>query len=214
MMPSGVVTSTWRSIMASPYAGSLRALPVDAPTTGPMLALRRRTADAHRALEDQLDLLSPDLDIGRYADVVVMMAAVHAPLEPAIAAALPSSAAALVGLNRRRKLPALRADLAALGRPFPSAVDLPPIEGPAAAVGALYVTEGATLGGALIAAHVAGVLGTATPLTFFRAYGADVPLRWSQFRAAAPALLTTGGEIETAAETADAVFATFARAAR
>ena len=58
------------------------------------------------------------------------------------------------------------------------------------------------------------MLGPLTPLAFFRAYGADVPLRWSQYRAAARALLTTDADIEAAADAAAAVFATFARATR
>ena len=193
--------STCRSIMASPYAGSLRRLPVDARTTGPMLVLRRRTADAHRALEDQLDLLSPDLDGDRYADVLVMMAAVYAPLERAIAAALPSPTAAVVGLARRRKVPALRADLAALGRPFPPPVARPPDRGTRRRRSARCTSpRGRRSVARSIADHVATVLGAPTPLAFFRAYGADVPLRWSQFRAAARALLTTGADIDAAAD--------------
>jgi heme oxygenase len=168
-----------------------------------MLTLRQRTAPAHEALEDRLDLLSPALDVARYGDVLVAMASVYDALEPAIAAAAPT-----LDLAGRRKVPALRADLAALGRPFPAAHPIPPIEREADALGALYVTEGATLGGALISAHVREVL-PAAPRAFFEAYGADVPLRWSEFRATARALLTTPDDLERAAAAADAVFATF-----
>ena len=175
-----------------------------------LLTLRRRTADAHEALEDRLDLLSPGLDVERYADVLVMMAGIYAPLELAVAAAARS---APLDLARRRKVPALRADLAALGRSFPAAREIPAIAGRAGAIGALYVTEGATLGGALISSHVRATLGPRAPRAFFEAYGADVPLRWSQFRAAASALLTAPADVERAAATAAAVFTTFVTAA-
>ena len=173
-----------------------------------MLTLRRRTADAHRALEERLDLLAPDLGADGYADVLVMMASIYGPLEPAIEAAIGSAPQGL-DLSGRRKVPMLRADLGALGRPWPAACDIPPIVGTAGALGALYVTEGATLGGTLISAH----LDAALPRSFFTAYGSDVPLRWTEFRDAARATLADPADLDHAADTADAVFLTFVRAA-
>ncbi len=56
------------------------------------------------------------------------------------------------------------------------------------------------------------MLGAAAPLAFFRAYGADVPLRWSRFRIVARALLSTGADVDDAADAADAVFGAVAAA--
>ena len=63
--------------------------------------------------------------------------------------------------------------------------DLPlPMPHEAAAFGALYVVEGSTLGGTVIARHVEAVLGFGrdTGCAYFRSYGPDTGAMWRVFR--------------------------------
>lgn len=86
---------------------------------------------------------------------------------------------------QRRKLATLRHDLAALdASPISSGQSQPispPLSSQADALGALYVTEGATLGGQYIAPHIKQVLGTEA-VTFFEGYSSQRAMRWQQYR--------------------------------
>lgn len=78
------------------------------------------------------------------------------------------------------RLPALEADLAALGlAPFPLAAALPDLRDAAERVGAMYVLEGATLGAAVIARQLSANLPAETPRSFFSA--AKDASRWPAF---------------------------------
>lgn len=59
-----------------------------------------------------------------------------------------------------------------------------PLSNEAAAFGALYVVEGSTLGGTVIARHVEAVLGYGrdTGCAYFRSYGPDTGAMWRAFR--------------------------------
>jgi heme oxygenase len=171
-----------------------------------MLVLRRRTSAAHAALEARLDLLAPTLHRARYADLLQRFALAQPGLEAAVADALGPELAA----GRCDKAAALRADLRDLGVaiPAPLVPDVV-IDSVAAGMGALYVTEGATLGGALIAGHVAATLGPDTPCRFFTSYGGDVPARWAELRAMVHEVLVTPGDVDRAAAAAVDVFVWF-----
>ena len=86
----------------------------------------------------------------------------------------------------RRKLGLLAADLADLHRGDPGSLprcpDVPEVEDTACALGVLYVIEGATLGGALIAAHLRDTDVPAGALRFFSCYGDQVGRRWRGWR--------------------------------
>lgn len=145
--------------------------------------LKLETREAHRRIERDLDLLSDRLTVGRYGAVLAGFHAFLRAWEPRVAAALGDEAF----FGPRRKLALVEADLAALGLAAPNAqpVILPFIRDRASAMGSLYVLEGATLGGQLIARHARRVLGLGDAGTaFFRSGGADVGRRWQDFRAA------------------------------
>lgn len=182
-------------------------------STRPFLVLRQRTAVIHRQLEARLNLLSPSLDLGHHVDTLRRLATVHAPLERQLAPFEADPELATIAIAGRRRLPALAADLTALGSELP-AVDhpVPALTSRAAVLGALYVTEGATLGGAMIAAHVRQVLGPDTPTGFFGGDPDAATHRWTEFRRAATPLLARPDDVERAAEAAAAVFAAFAGA--
>jgi heme oxygenase len=187
-------------------------LTVAAPNA--LRALRARTRTVHRELERRLPLLSTALDVDGYGQLLTRFALVQPPLESAIEDVLARHdhpAVADLDLPTRRKAPALRHDLAVLGIEVPAAMACAvPIRSVANAVGALYVTEGATLGGAVISAHVRQSLGSGVPAAFFESYGAGVPAQWAAFRRAATSLLTSDDEVAAAADTAAATFDWFA----
>ena len=172
-----------------------------------MVVLRRRTAAAHEALEVRLDVLGPGLDRPGYGELLQRFALAQPALEAAIAATV---GPALAG-DRCRKADALRADLHDLGLDVPMALHPPVVlDSVPAALGALYVTEGVTLGGALIAEHVVAVLGPETPRRFFTSYGPGVPARWAELRLTFRRLLRTPRDVDRAAVAAEQVFAWFA----
>ncbi len=137
--------------------------------------LRAGTRRAHAGVEAALPLLDPALTRGRYIRVVQAFHSFYAVLEPRIADAATSYATTLK-LADRAKRPLLARDLAALAvEPLPSREDvrMPDIRTPSHALGALYVIEGATLGGQIIRKHLRDRLGieAATGAAFFTGYG-------------------------------------------
>ena len=98
--------------------------------------------------------------------------------------------AGLLDWPERRKLPALRADLLALGL-TPATIEALPVrrfdDAPdvGAGLGWLYVLEGATLGGAVIARRLrAEETVPPTALSFHTFYGRRLGARWRAFHAA------------------------------
>ena len=125
-----------------------------------------------------------------YAAALRALHGFHAAWEPAIWRA-PGMEAADLG-EHLRKLPLLERDLRALGiapcpvpAPDPGALDL------AAALGALYVLEGASLGGRVIYRHVAGPLGISPEHggAYHHGYGDRTGPEWQAFGRAVEALV-------------------------
>jgi heme oxygenase (biliverdin-IX-beta and delta-forming) len=190
--------------------------PPAAPAPDVLATLRMATAAVHAALERELDLLRPDLGLDEYAAVLAHMAAFYAPLEQRIHD-VPGLATRVPALGARRKLPLLEDDLRALrargiavaspGR-VPAAL-LPEVAAPPAALGCLYVLEGATLGGRVIAPHLARCHGlTATDGAAFHAgYGGETGRMWRGMQDALRAADTEGGARAAMAAAATATFA-------
>lgn len=167
--------------------------------------LREATAALHERVERRLEIMDPHLTLPRYTRVLTVFYSVYRSLEEREERAC-ADTPFVHFVAGRRKVPHLEADLAAMGL---SATDLgaitpsthlPELRTAESAVGALYVTEGATLGGQFIAKHVARVLGLtpATGLSFFTGDGPGIPAQWRVFRdllatqpaAAAPSILS------------------------
>jgi heme oxygenase len=130
----------------------------------PHAALRAATAEAHERLHHLpafADLAAGRLDRAAYCDLLIRLLGFHEPIEAAVAACLGETAFGL-DLRALRRAALLRADLAALGvdaaAPSPRAT-VPTYDSAPSAMGALYVTEGATLGGRLLARGLETVLG-------------------------------------------------------
>ncbi len=87
----------------------------------------------------------------------------------------------------------------------------PSLGGVAAGLGALYVVEGATLGGRVIARHLARslALGPADGAAFFAGYGDRTGAMWNGLRAQAADYEARFGGVAEATAAAQATFALF-----
>lgn len=142
--------------------------------------LRAETRPAHDALDRSLDLIERPLTRLEYTRLLARFYGFHQVTEPALESALDPSAT-----TGRSKLPSLLHDLRACGVSEPelgmvALIDqLPPMISLPAALGALYVVEGSTLGGRLIGRHV-----KANPdmpedsCRYFNVYGELTGERW------------------------------------
>jgi heme oxygenase len=153
--------------------------------------LRRATATLHSAVEALPGmgvLTSPTVTRADYLAYLRGMARACGALEPPLLAVLDRELADLQDLRPayRPRLPALVADCLAEGvePPAPAASQLV-LPGLSEAMGGLYVLEGATLGGRVIARHLRrhlpDGLGTAAFLDF---HGDAGPAAWRSFTAA------------------------------
>lgn len=155
------------------------------------LRLREETRHAHESIESALDLMRPDLKLGRYIELLERWHGFEQAWSPAAERAigylLPDGF-----LAKRKRLPMLNADLLALGR-TPQQIDaLPAFPGSllkwndrSVVLGTLYVIEGSTLGGQHVAKFIRQQLGL-TPehgVAYFSSYGPDVGVRWRETKA-------------------------------
>ncbi len=174
-------------------AAEVEALPLSA-------RLRRDTADAHAALEAELDLLH-HLSRPRLERVLRRFAGFHAGWEPAVARLLDESAL----FEPRRRLATLHADLHRLGVDAdPRTWPVPPwLNDQAAAWGSLYVMEGSTLGGQVIgrALRASGVDG----LAYFDGRGSAAGPLWRELRRRVDALAEPDRVTAAAVATFDAL---------
>ncbi len=150
-----------------------------------LLRLKDETRDVHESLERDLDLLRPDLTLERYRSVVERLYGFYQPWEnivnPLLNQHLPSF------VEPRTKVPKLAEDLIYLGvrkpRKLPLCKKLPTCAQWPDVLGALYVTEGATLGGQIISRQLGQMLGLSARRgsAFFSSYGLQVGSMWRSF---------------------------------
>jgi heme oxygenase len=177
------------------------------------LLLRSATADAHARLDAALPFLDGDLDRSTYGDALEDLYRAHKPVEDAITDVLadePADREAL-GWPARARASLLQRDLDALGRSSLSTFDRPALHGVAAAVGVLYVIEGARLGGRVITRHVREALGPDTPVAYFSGDG-QAPGTFRVLREVATARLGSAAERGVAVRAAQSTFDLFERA--
>ena len=110
-------------------------------------ALRAGTAAEH----DRVDRLFSRLNLALeedYRRFLLAQAAALLPIEERLDAG--GTAELVPDWGSRRRADLLRADLAALGADEPFLIPPPPLQSPAAQLGAVYVLEGSRLGGAVL----------------------------------------------------------------
>ena len=161
------------------------------PLTPVIQLLRQQTRPIHDRVESQLALLAPDLSAVRLAAVVQRFYGFWAANEPGIGQWSSDHPPGVLGLDwrRRRRSDLFAHDLVTLGVPQAQHAALPrppPVfeqVGQPEVFGWLYVTEGSTLGGAIIDHHLLSlsVLGGAT-LGCFTPYPEGPGPMWRSYR--------------------------------
>lgn len=153
-------------------------------TEGLRLRLRAQTREAHEALERDLGWEQRIATLPGYRSLLARFHGFHAAAEPEIGRALGDDAL----FEPRRRLALLAADLRHLGlseRAIEALPRHPPlgIEGPAGALGALYVLEGSTLGGRVIGRRVAELHGFRADggCAYYTAHGERAGAMWRAF---------------------------------
>lgn len=150
--------------------------------------LKQATRERHRLLEAKLPLLDPQLSHDNYRCLVSKFYGYYAPME-SLVLTLPWWDELGLNFNERQKMPSLEQDLIVLGyKPetlaqLPRSQHLPEVKSISQFLGCLYVMEGATLGGQIIAKQLQDNLGI-TPKTgaaFFNSYGTQTRTHWKAF---------------------------------
>ncbi|WP_245682418.1 biliverdin-producing heme oxygenase [Archangium gephyra] len=150
--------------------------------------LKAETRPHHERAERVVRLMSPDLTPSGYRRHLEALYGLYAPVEASLAACLEGRFPEL-RLAERWKVALLKVDLLALGHDgaslarLPRHPGLPSLSGVPEALGALYVLEGATLGGQLILRHLTRHFQGASVgvFAFFRVYGESVGPMWKAF---------------------------------
>jgi heme oxygenase len=151
--------------------------------------LRAATERFHDAAEVAMDLPGSIAGRADYVRLLQTLWSFYAPLEARLDT-IEGLEAALPDWPARHKSPLLAADLARLGAGLPPASDatgkaLARVDDLAAAFGALYVVEGATLGGAVVGPRIrAALAGADDAFAFYDSYGREIGPRWRGFVAA------------------------------
>jgi heme oxygenase len=149
--------------------------------------LKKETRPAHDRIEAAMDLDRRMASRDGYRDLLIRFYGFHTAWERAAAPKAPNHAF----FERRCKTALLARDLEALGLKSEDIIRLPqcrplmPLAAPAAVLGSMYVVEGSTLGGAIIARDVERRLGftAETGCAYFRSYGRNIAAMWKSFGA-------------------------------
>jgi heme oxygenase len=166
-----------------------------------MAQLKSETAEVHARTESHLRFLAADFTLAEYRETLLRFLGFYRPCEAALTHATAGSSLEHF-VRERLKTPAISHDLALLGctdaevAATPDTGNLPRLDTPASALGMMYVLEGATLGGAIVARHLRQHFGWSVvegtnqagaqveqtrPLQFFTVYGDQLRDRWRAF---------------------------------
>ena len=172
--------------------------------------LRAATAEAHAALEEApclRRLFADDVSGADLAEVLGRFLPVYRALEARLLHGEPAAS-----LSYASRVRLLAEGLNVLGAPAPpSDWAIPELDQEAARWGALYVIEGATMGGQVIQRQLVSRLGSGA-LSFFVPYGTEVGERWRSFLTRMENSLASPSALEEAKTSALAVFGLFHRA--
>lgn len=149
--------------------------------------LKKETRPAHDRIEKAMDLERRIATRDAYRDLLIRFHGFHSAWEKEAGGVVQDKDF----FERRRKTKLLVQDLAALGLSEEEIIRLPecnplmPLPSPAAVLGSMYVVEGSTLGGAIIARAVEQRLGldAQTGCAYFKSYGRETAMMWKQFGA-------------------------------
>lgn len=120
-------------------------------------------------------LVSDQVTEKDYFDYLVRMKDIVAYYEDVVFSGLSTL---IPDIEQRRKLHLLQNDLSGYEKDEKQ-FSLPPAESTAVLLGYMYVLEGSSLGGVMIARHVSQHINV--PTAFFNCYGKDLSARWKSF---------------------------------
>ncbi len=151
----------------------------------PFLArLKEETLPDHLDVERMLALDDLSASLAAYHEKLRLLYAFHAPAERLLLAGV-DRVDNEIAMTRRRKVHLLLDDLRTTAPDgesplLPRSVNMEHIQAPLELLGMLYVVEGSTLGGAVIArrVHAQLALEQHNGCAFFAAYGVEVGTRW------------------------------------
>jgi heme oxygenase (biliverdin-IX-beta and delta-forming) len=145
--------------------------------------LRRETLADHKAVEQAVPLMHESLSVETYVSYLLKLHGIVTAWEESVALNAPAWIQPLLAARQRGVL--LRLDLTWFGvdpsgDPSPA---LPEMEDATRLLGAMYVMEGSTLGGQLIARHVERVLGLTAGQgdAYFRGHNERTGPLWKEF---------------------------------
>jgi heme oxygenase len=179
--------------------------------------LREITREAHERLHGHDGFAAAaagTIGAADYRDLLARLYGFHAAFDARMAAAPPALAHEL-DLAERGRAALIAEDLAGLGAApahiaaLPLCGDMPPMRSAGDCLGALYVAEGSTLGGQLIARALGDAVGDNR--RFFLGHGGEHSRLWRRFLARLESLDAEPAEAAAAERSALAAFAAFER---
>lgn len=163
----------------------------EAKTNSILAELKEKTAARHQQTEDTVDLMREDFNLDDYKNLLVRFYSFYKPFEEKMREL---SAADPIEFDHAERLntPKLFKDLRELGMSeneiaeIKESDELPRLDSKEKIFGALYVIEGSTLGGQVIARHLKQKfdIDAATGGAFFAGYGKETGTMWRAFGAA------------------------------
>jgi heme oxygenase len=152
-----------------------------------LTTLRKETARQHRNTEKELDLLRPSFTRDHYVALLKRFYGFHLPWESKVEAALETELPDF--FKSRKKLGNLEADLRYFGSDTEDLSNivpcksLPPLKSTGSVLGSVYVVEGSSLGGSILARHFGEHLGIRPDAgcRYFFGYGDRTGQMWSAF---------------------------------
>ena len=146
--------------------------------------LKERTREEHALLERKmLDRISSIAEASDYVNLLSLLYGYYAAVENQLTKYFQDPSR--IDLLRRQKAFRLLDDMAIFSPGYPPpalCARLPEVTSFHAALGVLYVLEGSTLGGRIIARLISRKLGVNSGLNFFLSYGNDVDKMWASFK--------------------------------
>lgn len=175
--------------------------------------LKTHTKINHQKLEKKILAAITAINNKRgYTDLLKLFATYFGAVEKLVDESI--NLACVPDYLQRRKVAALSADMYYLNtqlRPDAPSVIVPRIENNLQCMGALYVMEGSTLGGATIAKLIESKtkLSSKGGLAFFNGYGADTLTMWQKFKNLLDSILLNPGDEGIVIDSANETFARF-----
>lgn len=146
--------------------------------------LKENTADVHQSTEKKMIVALKKIETKEdYIHMLNWLYGFYAPIETLVRQQLTEDN--FPGITKRSRAEYILWDIRESGveTPQPETCEqLPVIDSFHSALGALYVLEGSTLGGRIIAGMISRSLGSVNSLSYFNGYGAETGNMWNAFK--------------------------------